>query len=53
MPGWGSRVFDPLTGDHRVRGINRNLLVANDELDPLSSVPRLNGTPIRIEKLQG
>lgn len=49
--GWGSRVFNPTSGDVRVRGVNRNLLVANDDLDPLSSVPRLNGTPIRIEKL--
>ncbi len=49
--GWGSRVFDPSNDASSVLGVNRNLLVANDDLDPLSSVPRLNGTPIRIEKL--
>ena len=49
--GWGSRVFDPLTGISKVLGVNRNLLVANDELDPLSAVPRLNGTPIAIHKI--
>lgn len=48
--GWGSRVFDPGTGEGSARGVNRNLLVANDDLDPLSAVPRLNGTPIRVEK---
>jgi formate dehydrogenase len=48
--GWGSRVFDPISGQASVQGVNRNLLVANSDLDPLSAVPRLNGTPIRIEK---
>jgi formate dehydrogenase len=51
--GWGSRVFDPASGQASVQGVNRNLLVANDDLDPLSSVPRLNGTPIRLEKFPG
>lgn len=49
--GWGSRVFDPAGGDTRAIGINRNLLVANDDLDPVSCVPRLNGTPVRVERL--
>ena len=49
--GWGSRVFNPASGESKAIGINRNLLVANDELDPLTQVPRLNGTPVRIEKL--
>ncbi|MFK8051256.1 MAG: molybdopterin dinucleotide binding domain-containing protein, partial [Halioglobus sp.] len=47
--GWGSRVFDPASGKGKAIGVNRNLLVANDETDPLSGVPRLNGTPVRIE----
>lgn len=50
--GWGSRVFDPVTGASSAIGVNRNLLVGNDELDPLTGVPRLNGTPIRVEKVQ-
>ena len=50
--GWGSRVYSPDTGAERVQGVNRNVLVANDDLDPLSNVPRLNGTPVRIEKLR-
>jgi formate dehydrogenase len=47
--GWGSRVFDPHGGSEpEVRGVNRNLLVANDELDELSGTPNLNGTRVEI-----
>lgn len=49
--GWGSRVFDPATGEARLIGVNRNLLVSNNELDPLTAVPRLNGTPVSVERL--
>ncbi len=47
--GWGSRVFDP-TGENppEVHGVNRNLLVSNEDLDPLAGVPRLNGMPVSI-----
>ena len=47
--GWGSHVLDP-SGEvpPEVHGVNRNLLVANDDLDPLASVPRLNGMPVRV-----
>jgi formate dehydrogenase len=49
--GWGSATYDPSTGTLRRRvGVNRNLLVADDDLDPLTGVPRLNGTPVRIER---
>ena len=48
--GWGSRVFNPNSGEGHALGVNRNLLVANDELDPLTNVPRLNGTQVRIDK---
>lgn len=51
--GWGSRLFDPETkevhGD--TRGVIRNQLVSGDDLDPLTGVPRLNGTPVSIERL--
>jgi formate dehydrogenase len=52
--GWGSRVFDP-TGDGApiVHGVNRNLLVTNTELDPLSQASPLNGTPVHVERISG
>jgi formate dehydrogenase len=50
--GWGSRLFDPAgKGATEQYGVNRNLLVANDDLDPLSMVPALNGTPVRVEPI--
>ena len=52
MQGWGSRTFNPRTGEAAYRaGVNRNRLVSNRSLDPLSRVPRLNGTPVRLETL--
>lgn len=48
--GWGSRIFDPTTGaDPLVFGVNRNLLVDRDHFDPLSQIPALNATPVRVE----
>ena len=50
--GWGSGVFDPVSGAAPDRyGVNRNLLVPNDDIDPLSGVPPLNGTCVRVEVL--
>ncbi|MFA5938920.1 MAG: molybdopterin-dependent oxidoreductase [Sinimarinibacterium sp.] len=47
--GWGGRTFDPKAGTFQANGgVNRNQLVSNKDLDPLSGVPRLNGTPIRV-----
>jgi formate dehydrogenase len=47
--GWGSRTFDPRTGEGDAAGGQiRNRLVSAQELDPLSGVPRLNGTPISV-----
>lgn len=47
--GWGHRTFDPSTGQGRYNGgVNRNVLVSNRDLDPLSRVPRLNGTDINV-----
>ncbi|MET0984663.1 MAG: molybdopterin-dependent oxidoreductase [Steroidobacteraceae bacterium] len=47
--GWGSRTFDPLGGDAPVvQGINRNQLVAADELDELTGTPNLNGTYVGL-----
>lgn len=48
--GWGYRTFNPGRGSSRHHGgVNRNLLVSNADVDPLSRVPRLNGTPVSIE----
>ncbi|MGQ0697063.1 MAG: molybdopterin-containing oxidoreductase family protein [Panacagrimonas sp.] len=50
--GWGSGVFDPNGVEPPERyGVNRNLLIANDDLDPLSCMPQLNGTQVRIEAM--
>ena len=47
--GWGSPLYDPASGEEVFRkGVNRNKLVADDDLDPLSGVPRLNGTPVTV-----
>ncbi len=48
--GWGARLFDPISGEEfqEARGVARNLLVSRDDLDPLTGVPRLNGTPVDI-----
>jgi formate dehydrogenase len=47
--GWGSRTFDPVSGDApQVQGINRNQLIAADELDELTGTPNLNGTYVGL-----
>lgn len=52
--GWGNNTYNPnKKGDVTPSGgVNRNLLVANDDRDPLTGVPKLNGTSIKIEALQ-
>ena len=51
--GWGSRIFDPRGGaEPLVFGANRNLLVDREHIDPLSQMPSLNATPVRIEVLK-
>ncbi|MFY9328630.1 MAG: molybdopterin-dependent oxidoreductase [Georgfuchsia sp.] len=48
--GWGGKTYDPLHGGFSENGgVNRNLLVSNRDVDPLSFVPRLNGCEVRIE----
>lgn len=48
--GWGGKTYDPLRGGFTEHGgVNRNLLVSNTDVDPLSYVPRLNGCEVRIE----
>ncbi len=49
VQGWGSPLFDPLTSAEVFRrGNERNKLVSDADLDPLSAVPRLNGTLVCV-----
>lgn len=49
--GWGGVTFDPVTGDSETVGNNRNVMVSSQDVDPLSNVPRLNGTLVQISAL--
>jgi formate dehydrogenase len=50
--GWGSPLFDPASSTEVFRrGNERNKLVSDADLDPLSAVPRLNGTLVSIERV--
>ncbi|MGH9035344.1 MAG: molybdopterin dinucleotide binding domain-containing protein [Acidimicrobiia bacterium] len=50
--GWGSSVFDP-TGQVAPEryGVNRNALVNDTDLDPLSQMPVLNSQDVRVERM--
>ncbi len=51
--GWGSRVFDPQGGAALAAlGANRNVLIDRNRIDPLSQIPALNATPVRIEAVR-
>lgn len=51
--GWGSRVFDPKNGSNAmVYGVNRNLLVDGDPVDPLSQTPALNSSYVAVEPVR-
>ena len=55
VQGWGSPVLDPASSaEFFRRGNERNKLVSDRDLDPLSAAPRLNGTlvSITLESLQ-
>jgi formate dehydrogenase len=48
--GWGSRIFDPAGGSTpEVHGVNRNVLVDDQRIDPLSQTPALNSTAVRVD----
>jgi formate dehydrogenase len=50
--GWGSALFNPSTGDTVFRrGQERNKLVSDTDLDPLSAVARFNGTEVVVERV--
>lgn len=49
--GWGSRVFDPRGGaDPQGYGVNRNLLVDGDRVDPLSQTSALNSSYVAVTR---
>ncbi|WP_051341918.1 molybdopterin-containing oxidoreductase family protein [Pseudonocardia spinosispora] len=51
--GWGGGQFDPAGGGAADRiGVNRNLLVDNRRLDPLSQTPAFNSTAVRVEPVR-
>lgn len=48
--GWGSRIFDPRGGGAPESfGVNRNLLVGADGMDPLSQTSTLGGAWVAVE----
>ena len=50
--GWGSPLLDPATSTVAyLRGNERNKLVSDADLDPLSAAPRLNGTLVAISRI--
>ncbi len=51
--GWGSEILDP-TGQQPpiINGVNRNLLTNRFDIDPLSQIPVLNGTPVRVTAIK-
>lgn len=51
--GWSSPLFDPKNSSEVFRrGQDRNKLVSDADLDPLSAVPRLNGTLVTIARIE-
>jgi formate dehydrogenase len=47
--GWGSRIFDPRGGSApQSFGVNRNLLIDSEPVDPLSQTPAMSSTYVGI-----
>jgi formate dehydrogenase len=50
--GWGSRVFDPVSGGAPdVLGVNRNVLTPATHEDPLSFMSGFNDTRVAVERV--
>ena len=50
--GWGSRIFDPRTGGEPVSyGANRNLLIDDVSVDPLSGTSALSSGYVGVERV--
>ena len=49
--GWGSRIFDPRHGGvPESYGANRNLLIDNTAVDPLSQTSPLSSSYVGVER---
>ena len=49
--GWGSRIFDPRGGSApQSFGVNRNLLIDGEPVDPLSQTPAMSSTYVGIAR---
>lgn len=47
--GWGSRIFDPRKGSApQAVGVNRNLLIEAEPVDPLSQTPAMSSTYVGV-----
>jgi formate dehydrogenase len=50
--GWGGRLFDPAAGTVQDGdGVNRNRLVCDSEIDPLTGSAILSGMPVRVTRI--
>ena len=50
--GWGSRIFDPRGGGApQSYGVNRNLLIDGESIDPLSQTSTLSSTFVGLERV--
>jgi formate dehydrogenase len=50
--GWGSRIFDPRGGaEPESYGANRNLLIDNADVDPLSQTSPLSSSYVGVERV--
>jgi formate dehydrogenase len=48
--GWGSRIFDPRGGrEPQSFGVNRNLLIDGESIDPLSQTSTLSSSYVGVE----
>ncbi|MET0378116.1 MAG: molybdopterin-dependent oxidoreductase [Spongiibacteraceae bacterium] len=52
VQGWGTGLYDPMSGEEVFRrGNERNKLVSDLDLDPFSGVARLNGTRVSLTRI--
>jgi formate dehydrogenase len=50
--GWGSRIFDPRGGEEpQSYGVNRNLLIDGESIDPLSQTSTLSSSYVGLERV--
>lgn len=49
--GWGGSTINVTDGSSVSVGVNKNVLVSSSDIDPLSSVSRLNGTQVHLSRM--